>query len=65
MAVQGMAHFRPCDAVQQECSFVILLIVVLGVFIWFNEMPVPSVVKGWNVREVCVGVSTLFHVDQS
>ena len=60
MAVQGVAHLGPCHAVQQEYVRVTMCIVVLGVFIWFNEMPVPSVVKGWNVREVCVGVGALF-----
>lgn len=30
--------------------------VVLGVFIWFNEMPMPPIIKGWNVRPVYVGL---------
>lgn len=30
--------------------------VVLGVFIWFNEMPMPPIIKGWNVRPVYVGI---------
>ena len=28
---------------------------MLGVFIWFSEMPIPEIVKGYNVKMVYVG----------
>ncbi len=28
---------------------------MLGVFIWFSEMAIPEIVKGYNVKTVYVG----------
>ena len=52
---RGWRITDPAVLFSKSCNCRVRWFVVLGVFMWFNEMPVPVVVKGWNVHEVCVG----------